>query len=670
MNKMKKKTQLYWSILTILLLVFPNTSLSQAPNSTLNLGILESFGGYTGGGDIIIESVNWTGDAGTHNGIIMGFDDTTLFNDFLFTDDAVTAQCREDLLRMFIHLNDLFVDYPSTHLPDFGDGEILTPGVYCIGGSGSIGLNLTLDGGGRDSAFFVLKFQGGLSVGAAAVVTLTGGTQACNVFYLADDAIDIGTNASIKGTLFSKVGAVVLAAGAVVEGRILTLNGALNAGVNATLIRPSGTCTIPIFCRNSCDAAPAFDILGVLANLVLYTNSGIISNTSTTAIIGDVGSNAGSISGFEFSLVKGNYNLADPFTSQANIDLDNAYNSLMALPNTVPSEPGVIPEVLTHGPSFGADTLGGEIIYAGVYFIAGAGSLFGTLILDAQNDTNALFVLKFGGAFTVAVLSKMILINGARPCNVFFIAGATVVTGDISIAANAFLKGTFISHAGFCDAGTSLFLEGRLLSTIGAVSSYSSVLYTNPEYITSEIFIPDPLPIDLLSFTGECLPIQIRLNWETTSETNNDYFSIERSTDGINWSEIGKINGAGNSSASRKYFLDDENQYNEISYYRLKQHDFSGVARTFSPISVKNCIDGNDALSIYPNPAEKAINILFNGEVEQVINTTIVDLFGRNVYQSSKYQSVINIENFEDGIYFLQLLLKSGNITRKFVVSK
>jgi hypothetical protein len=647
-------------MLIIIVLSFPNTNFSQTPNSTLNLGILESFGGYTGRGDVIIESTNWTGDAGTHNGVMMGFNDTALFNDFLFNDDVVTAQCREDLLRMFIHLNDLFVDYPSTHLPDYGDGETLTPGVYCIGGSGSIGLNLTLDGGGSDSAFFVLKFQGGLSVGAAAVVTLTGGTQACNVFYLADDAIDIGTNASIKGTLFSKVGAVVLAAGAVVEGRILTLNGALNAGVNATLIRPSGTCTIPVFCRNSCDAAPTFDILGVLSNLVLYTNSGIVSNTSTTAIIGDVGSNAGSISGFEFSLVKGNYNLADTFTNQANIDLDNAYNSLMSLPNTD----------LSHGPSFGADTLGGEIIYAGVYFIAGAGSLFGTLILDAQNNTNALFVLKFGGAFTVAVLSKMILINGARPCNVFFIAGATVVTGDISIAANAFLKGTFISHAGFCDAGTSLFLEGRLLSTIGAVSSYSSVLYTNPEYITSEIFIPDPLPIDLISFSGDCLPNQIRLNWETASESNNDYFSIERSLDGTIWSEIGKINAAGNATSSRKYFFDDLIRYNEISYYRLKQHDFSGVSRTFNPISVQNCLTDNEALSIFPNPATNAIYINFKGNIEQIPNSEIYDLFGRNMYQSSIYQSVIDISSFEEGIYFLKLMLLSGNITKKFVISK
>jgi len=184
------------------------------------------------------------------------------------------------------------------------------------------------------------------------------------------------------------------------------------------------------------------------------------------------------------------------------------------------------------------------------------------------------------------------------------------------------------------------------------------------------ILMPNALPIDLLSFSGECLPNQIRLNWETASETNNDYFSIERSNDGINWSEIGKINGAGNSSSSRKYFLDDLNQYDEISYYLLKQHDFSGISRTFSPISVQDCVAGNDALSIYPNPANDLININFNGNIEQVTNSTIVDLFGRNMHQSSIYQPTINTEDYPDGIYFLQLNLKSGNITRKFVISK
>jgi hypothetical protein len=184
------------------------------------------------------------------------------------------------------------------------------------------------------------------------------------------------------------------------------------------------------------------------------------------------------------------------------------------------------------------------------------------------------------------------------------------------------------------------------------------------------ILMPNALPVDLLSFSGDCLPNQIRLNWETATETNNDYFSIERSNDGINWSEVGKISGAGNSSSSRKYFLEDENKYNETSYYQLKQYDFSGLARSYNPISVQNCVAGNDALSIYPNPARNAININFNGDVEQIANSTIVDLFGRIVYSSATYQSAINIENFEDGIYFLQLNLKSGNIARKFVIAK
>jgi hypothetical protein len=85
---------------------------------------------------------------------------------------------------------------------------------------------------------------------------------------------------------------------------------------------------------------------------------------------------------------------------------------------------------------------------------------------------------------------------------------------------------------------------------------------------------------------------------------------------------------------------------------------------------VQNCYFGNEVLSIFPNPAKNAININFSGDSEQVTNTKILDLFGRQIYQSSSFQSAINIENFEDGIYFLQLLLKSENITRKFLIAK
>nr|NQU91911.1 LruC domain-containing protein [Bacteroidota bacterium] len=120
-----------------------------------------------------------------------------------------------------------------------------------------------------------------------------------------------------------------------------------------------------------------------------------------------------------------------------------------------------------------------------VYFINGAGSLAGTLILDGQNDPDAIFVFKFAGAFGVAAQSKMILSNGARRCNVFFIGGAGVPTGAISIGAGADLKGTFLSHDGACTSGADLFLSGRLLSTGGAVTTYAGIVYNNPECVTS-----------------------------------------------------------------------------------------------------------------------------------------------------------------------------------------
>ena len=90
----------------------------------------------------------------------------------------------------------------------------------------------------------------------------------------------------------------------------------------------------------------------------------------------------------------GSSHTANATSRQAKMDLDNAYNQLMLLPNTVS----------THASGFGI----GETLTEGVYFISGAGSLVGNIILDAQNNPNAVFVFKFAGAFSVAAQSKVI----------------------------------------------------------------------------------------------------------------------------------------------------------------------------------------------------------------------------------------------------------------------
>ena len=188
----------------------------------------------------------------------MLFRSPPFFNGNTYNANAVTAQCRVDLFRVYIHINDLFVDYPATHAPAFGGGETITPGVYSIGGAGSIGGVLTLDGGGNPNAFFVIKFYGAMTVGAGAVVNLSGGTKSSNVFFIADGAISVAADARIKGTLFAKIGAVGLGAGAVLVGRMLTLEGAIVVGVNATVSGPLDACTIPIFVPTSpVQVAPA-----------------------------------------------------------------------------------------------------------------------------------------------------------------------------------------------------------------------------------------------------------------------------------------------------------------------------------------------------------------------------------------------------------------------------
>jgi hypothetical protein len=107
---------------------------------------------------------------------------------------------------------------------------------------------------------------------------------------------------------------------------------------------------------------------------------------------------------------------------------------------------------------------------------------------------------------------------------------------------------------------------------------------------------PLALPIELLSFDGTVIDSRnVLLEWSTASEKDNDYFIIERSTDGYDWTQIKNIDGSGNSNTKINYTTIDNSAPRTIVYYRLSQVDFDGVSETFNPIDVnlklidKNC---------------------------------------------------------------------------------
>ncbi|MFT4970688.1 MAG: hypothetical protein ACI9O4_002449, partial [Chitinophagales bacterium] len=140
--------------LTIILSLFSTICFSQ----TLKFGTLSSFEAYTGSG-VVTNAGIFIGDVGTNDGVISGFVPPD-FTGTINNNNAVTVQARVDLLRVYIHLSDIFVTHPSTHIAAFGLGEVITPGVYSIAGAGSIGGTLTLDGGGDPDAVFIIKFEG------------------------------------------------------------------------------------------------------------------------------------------------------------------------------------------------------------------------------------------------------------------------------------------------------------------------------------------------------------------------------------------------------------------------------------------------------------------------------------------------------------------------------
>ena len=107
---------------------------------------------------------------------------------------------------------------------------------------------------------------------------------------------------------------------------------------------------------------------------------------------------------------------------------------------------------------------------------------------------------------------------------------------------------------------------------------------------------PTPLPIDLLSFTGENIGNENVLNWVTASEINNDEFRIEHSSDTQNWKTIDYV--IGNNSPSMYEFIDSDYR-NVVNYYRLIQIDFDGTEHYQGTIAIDNTIKGKEIIGIY-----------------------------------------------------------------------
>lgn len=178
------------------------------------------------------------------------------------------------------------------------------------------------------------------------------------------------------------------------------------------------------------------------------------------------------------------------------------------------------------------------------------------------------------------------------------------------------------------------------------------------------INIPLPLPVELISFTGHSETNYNVLEWVTASEINNDYFTLEKSPDGIVFDTLATIDGAGNSNVVLSYSMIDEHPYPRISYYRLKQTDFNGNYKYSDIIQLRSGINSS-ADYIYNAEADE-LNVFFYKNELQKKMIEIADAIGRKIYTFSTTDNYVKIStaSYANGVYFLTI--KSGDASKTF----
>ena len=181
--------------------------------------------------------------------------------------------------------------------------------------------------------------------------------------------------------------------------------------------------------------------------------------------------------------------------------------------------------------------------------------------------------------------------------------------------------------------------------------------------------INNALPLKLISFSVQYINNSTRLQWQTSSEQNTSHFSIERSSDGINFSSIGNVNAAGNSSILKNYEFNDPQSNKGLNYYRLKMVDVDGKYIYSKVLVIK--IDGKSILQIFPNPAKNILYIQASGENEKA-TVQIIDVTGRKVKEekftlNGTTSFSIDISGLPQGIYNLLLHRQLTTDQQKFV---
>lgn len=433
------KAKLLLTLTAVALFLMPNSIFGQS----INLGTAANFVLFSTDGAVTNTGFSHlTGHVGTNNGSSTGFGNV---NGVMNNNNGVSATASNDLLLAYNQLNNAIPTFNVAGL--LGNGTILVPGVYAIGGPASLNLDLTLDAQDDPNAIFIFQIGGAFSTNAASKVKLINGAMACNVYWKVEGMVSMASGTSFKGTIIANNAAISISSNDTIEGRALTTAGAVTT--NGLLAYT------PVGCGSPTLQGPAAPNLKTTACFSLFSADGPVSNTGISNILGDIGTNVGLTTGFDALLVDGDIHpIPDVKTATAAADLLTVYNYISTLPYDIE---------LLYPAQFGNNL----VLTPHTYLLNAATVLTDSVYLNAQGNANAVFVIKIYGALSTSTYSKVLLINGAQAKNVYWL-----VEGAVSINNYSVFCGTIVCNNGALGAiNTGVTLNGRALTTSGALTT-------------------------------------------------------------------------------------------------------------------------------------------------------------------------------------------------------
>ena len=440
-----KKT-LRVTLLTIMMATVSVTGFAQAPT----LGTAANFALFSTNGAVSNNGFSHlTGNVGTNNGSSTAFGNV---NGVMHDNDGATALAATDLLIAYNQLQAAIpTNFPAALL---GNGQTLNAGTFATAESATLNGTLTLNAQGNANAVFIFKIDGAFSSAAASKVVLLNNAQACNVFWKVEGLVSLASETEMKGTVIANNAAIIMSSGVILEGRALSTTGAIT--IDGTTI------TTPIGCGSLLLTGPVAPVLASVECYTLFSGNGEVTNSGVSYVTGDVGTNVGLTTGFDDLNVTGTvHDNPDTSTAQAAADL----NTVSAYLNVLPAD-----IELLYPADFGNDL----VLTPHTYLLDAATVLTGNLTLNAQDNANAVFVIKINGAFSTSTYAKVMLINGAQQKNVYW-----KIEGAVQVNDYAEIKGTIVCNNGAIQLNTGTILNGRALTTDGGLTT-TAVLATMP----------------------------------------------------------------------------------------------------------------------------------------------------------------------------------------------